>query len=118
MQFDIGRQVAVFVAGLDNIRIERTLGEEFGVFDFGSLGFESLDEFGADDFAFFLRVGDAGQLGQELSGPVHDAQVDMEMAAEHRLDTLPFIFTQQAVIHKYTNQLIANGFVQQGRSDG
>jgi hypothetical protein len=79
------------------------------------LGLERLDEFGADDLAFFLRVGHAGQFLQKLFGPIHHVQVDMEMPAEHRLDALPLVLAKQAVIDKDADKLIADGLVQQRR---
>ena len=70
----IGRQTADVVvrlddraaldrAGLDDVRINRALGEEFYVFKL--LGFvgEAVDEFAADELALRLRIGNACQLG-------------------------------------------------------
>jgi len=90
--------VAVPGAGFDDVGVECALGEEFGVWDFGGLGFEGLDEFCTDDFALLLRVGNAGEFFEELLRPVHYPQVEMKVVAESGYHFITFAFSQQAVI--------------------
>ena len=66
VQLYIGGGIAVFGARFDYVGVESTLGEEFSVGDFFSFGFEGFYEFGADDFAFFLGVGNASESSEEL----------------------------------------------------
>ena len=114
VQFYIRGGVAVLGAGLDDVGVEGSLGEEFGVLDFGRLGFEGGDEFCADDFSFLLRVGNACKFREELFRPVNDAQVDVEVVAEGGDDLLAFVFAKQAVIDEYADELVAYGLVEQG----
>ena len=53
-------------AAFDHVGVERALGQKLGVLDFAGFGGEALDERVADAAALFLRVGDAGERGQEL----------------------------------------------------
>ena len=55
-------------AAFDHVGVERALGQELGVFDFAGLGGEAFDERVADDAAFFLRIGNAGER-RSGSGP-------------------------------------------------
>jgi hypothetical protein len=52
----------------------------------GDGALEYLDELVADDLALALGVGDALELAEEVSRGVDDAEVDLELAAEHLLD--------------------------------
>jgi hypothetical protein len=113
VELDTCGGISVLVAGFDDVGIEGALGEESGVGYFPSLGFEGLDEFVADYFAFLLRVGDAGELFEELLRPIDDAEVHVKMIAECRNDALPFIFSEQAVIDEDTDELIAYSFVNE-----
>ena len=74
----VGRQPADVVVGLDllgglglrggrldDVRVERALGQEVDPPELGGLLLEDPDELVADDLALLLRVLDAGQAGQE-----------------------------------------------------
>ena len=113
VELDICGGIAVFRAGFDDVGIEGALGEESGVGYFPGLGFECFDEFVADYFAFLLRVGDAGELFEELLGPVNDAEVHVKVIAECRNDALAFVLSEQAVIDKDTDELVAYGLMNQ-----
>ncbi len=82
------------------------------------LGFEDLDELGADDLPFLLRVGDARQACEELLRPIDDAQVHVEVVAEGGDDALPLVPAEQAVVHEDADELLADGLVQQRGDDG
>ncbi len=118
MELDVGGGIAVLVAGLDDVRVERALGEEFGVGDLAGLRFEGLDELGADDLTLLLRVGHAGEGREELAGPIDDAQVNVEVIPEGRDDALPLIAAEQAVIDEDADELVADGLVEQRGDDG
>src|SRR5699024_3016306 len=77
-------------AGFDDIGIQGPLDEEGDLLarallglehEVGGGGLEGADEFAADDLAFGLRVGDPGQLGQELLARVHGDQGGARSAA-------------------------------------
>ncbi len=61
VQLDRGGGAVLSGAAFDDVGVERALGEEFGVFDLRRFVGEAIDERVADDAAFFLRVGDAGE---------------------------------------------------------
>ena len=44
--------------------------------ELGSFVVEDGDEFGADDFALLLRIGDAGESGEETLGGIHGNEVE------------------------------------------
>ena len=74
VELDVGGGLAaggVAVAGFDDIRVEGSLGEEAGVLDLAGFGFEDVDESFADDFAFFLGVGDALEAAVRKSAMRH-----------------------------------------------
>ena len=79
---------------------------------------EDLDELMADDLALALGVGDALELTEEGLRSVDDAEVDLELAAEHLLDLGAFVETEQAVVDEDAGQLLANGALDEGRGHG
>ena len=93
---------------LDHVRIERALGQELRVRGLLRLALEDVDELVADDLAFLLRVGHAGQLVEEPVDGVSHAQVELEMVAERGLDQLRLVFAEQAVVHEDADQLVAD----------
>ena len=125
----IGRQTADVVvrlddraaldrAGLDDVRINRALGEEFYVFKLLSFVGEAVDEFAADELTLRLRIGNACQLGQEALACVHDDQIHRELLGEDLADGLGFILAHEAVIHVDAGQPLADGAGNQRRRDG
>ena len=86
--------------------------------DLGDGAFEDLDELVADDLALTLGVGDALELAQEDLGGVDDAEVDLELAAEHLLHLGAFVEAQQAVVDEDAGQLLADGALDEGGRDG
>ena len=77
--------------------------------------FEDLDEGVADDLAFLLGLGHAGQAAQEQVRGIDGVEADVEMIAKGRLHLLPLAFAQQAVVDEDTGELVAQGLVQQHR---
>ena len=107
---------------LDDIWVERSLGEELEIGAFSSgefLGslFENANELCADDFAFTLWRSDSAQFGEEASGGVNRLEADLEIVAEETLDGGGFIGAEEAIIDEDTGELVANCAVEQSRSD-
>src|SRR5699024_45239 len=106
-------------AGLDDIGVQGALDEEGDLLalvlglehEVGGGGLEGADELAADDLALLLRVGDPGQLGQELLARVHGDQADADRGDVVLLDLGPFVLTQQAVVDEDAGELIADGLV-------
>ena len=82
------------------------------------LALEDVDEAVSDACAFFLRVGDALEVAQEIVHGIDDAQVEIEMALEGFLDQVTFALAQQAVVDEDAGQLFSDGVAEHGRDDG
>src|SRR5205085_11186619 len=121
LQFHAGRQAADIVMRLDrdggaaarayrldHIGVERALREELDIADLVRLFVEDVDEGGADRFALFFGVGDAGELFEEQLARVAMDQRNVVMAAEEADDLLGLARPQQARIDKDAGQLIAD----------
>ncbi len=103
---------------LDDVGIERALGQEFGAADFCRLGLEHLDEEPADGLALRLRVGDARERVEELLRGIHVDERDVVVVAEQRHDLLGLVQPHQAVIDEDAGELVADRLVDQHRRDG
>ncbi len=101
--------------GLDHIGVDGALGQPVDVADLGGFLVEHIDKGVADNLALFLRIGDALQLAQEHHLRIRPDHFHAHVAGEHVHHLLTFILAQQAVVDKYTGQLVADGPVQQGR---
>ena len=115
MAFDRHRWPAGERYGLNHIGIERALRKEIRTADFLGLFFKDIDEFTADKLALFLWVGHTRKASHKAFLGIDHDQRDVIMVAEQAFDLLTFVQTQQAMIDKYTGQLLANGFVDQDR---
>ncbi len=69
-------------AAFDDVGVERALGEKLGVCDLQRFGGEAFDERVADDAAFFLRVGDAGEAAEKPAFGFHHVQIGFEVVGE------------------------------------
>ena len=125
VEFDAGAGACVAVAALDDVGVEGALCEELDgagaasvVDDLCGVLVEDLDEAVADAFAFFLRVGDAGEVAEEGVLFVGGAEVDVEVVAEGVLDELALVEAEEAVVNKDAGELRADGLVQQRGNDG
>src|SRR4030095_13144539 len=117
VELDVRRRAGVAVAALDDVGVERALGEEGGAVDGFGLAAEGLDEFLANDLALLLRVGDAAQLAEEQLAGVVGAEVDAEVVAESALDQLALVLAQQPVVDEDADELLADRLVEQRRDD-
>ena len=79
---------------------------------------EDADEFGADDLALLLGVGDAGELAEEAVGGVDVDEVGAELLAEDADDLLGLALAEEAVVDVDTGELLADGADEEGRDDG
>ncbi len=70
VRLDRDRRAAGERHALDHVGIERALRQEFRAADLLRLRLEHVDEQLADDLALCLRIGDAGERGEEMS-PTH-----------------------------------------------
>ncbi len=108
-------------AGLDDVGIESALDkpvDSAGFFgDAGGFVVEDSDEFCADDFAFLLGLGDAGEFGEEALAGVDGDDVEAEFVAEILLHALKLVFAQHAVVDEDAGELRADGFVDQDGGD-
>ncbi len=98
---------------LDHVRVDGALGEKLDVVQLAGLGIEHVDEGAADDLALLLRVGFAGQVGEELVFGVGANHLDAHVLGEHGHHLLAFVQAQQAVVDEHAGQLVADGLVQQ-----
>ena len=101
----------------DDIRIQRSLHQKIDRTDAVRFVFEDADEFIADEFAFLLRIGDAGQHVQETLGCIDAAHVQMQIVAKHRQYFFVLVLSQQSGIDEDADQAIADGTRHQSRRD-
>jgi hypothetical protein len=89
-----------------------------GPADLLRLLFEHVDEEPPDGLALHLGVGDALQLADEQVLGLHVNEGDVVVVAKQRHDLLGLVRPHQAVIDEHAGELLADGFVDQHRSDG
>ena len=70
--------------------------------------FEYADKLLANDFSLALRVSYASQLAQKSLFSVNIDEFNLKMILESPTHLLGLIESQQAVVHKYTRELIAD----------
>jgi 3-deoxy-D-manno-octulosonate 8-phosphate phosphatase KdsC-like HAD superfamily phosphatase len=94
---------------LDNIRVQSTLKEPLNLSTLSSsilellvqtlgLLLEHLNEGVSDDLALLLGIGDALELAEEELGSVDDGEVDAEVLAEHLVDLLGLVETEDSIV--------------------
>ena len=88
--------------------------EEIHGTDFLCLFLEDTDKFLTDDFTFLLRLGDTGKflIITFLGVDTDKVQLVVAIGTEDLFHFVSFILPQQAVIHKHTGQLVADGLRQ------
>src|SRR5438105_6368284 len=94
---------------LDNIRVERALGQEVDSTEDARLLGEDADELGANDASFFLGIGHTAQRAEKSVDGVDVHQAHPKMPLEGIDHTLRLTAPQEAVIDEDAGQLIANG---------
>ncbi len=104
--------------GLDDVGIERALGEEVHLLDLPGFLVEDLDEGVADDLALSFGILDALQAGEEALRGVHDGEVEIEIVDEQPAHLLDLALAQQAVVDEDAVQVPAYGPVQEHGDHG
>ena len=130
LEVDAVRQAANIVVALDDgglaeaalndIGIDRPLHEEIDLADLLRFGFKDTDEFLADDLALLLRLGHALELFIEtlLGVDADKVQVVRAFRAEHGLDLVALVLSEEAMIDEDARQLLADRLREQDRRHG
>ncbi len=98
---------------LDDVGVERALGEEVDVAEAQGLGLEDGNELAADDPPLLLGVDHSAQRLQEPIGGVDVADVHVEVAVHYGQHALRFFLAQQAVVDEHARQLVPDGAVDE-----
>src|SRR5436190_12115175 len=115
MALDHRRWIAADRHRLDDVRVERSLGQEFGFADaFGGF-LKNFNESFADYFALLFRVGDAFEPAQEKFGGILITQFNFEMTAENLPHHARLAPAEHTVVYENASELAANRFVEQRR---
>ncbi len=103
---------------LDDVGIERALGQEVDLADLGRLLLEHPDELVADDPALLLRVDYLLEPRQEAVASVDHHQVHAQVVCKGLAQELRFALAHQAVVDVDARQLVADGAVDERRGNG
>ena len=97
-------------AALYHIRINSSLRQEVYGADLLCLFLKHTDEFLADNLTLLLRLCHTGQLAiiSFLCIDTDKIQVKIPFRSEDCLYFVPFIFSEEAMINKYTGQLLSD----------
>ena len=108
---------AVRRGGFHHVRVNGALDEELGLACARSLLFKGRNELRPHDAAFFLRLSNTAQGGEEMITCVHADERNTELLLHHCFHRIGFTQPQQTGVDKYRAQVIPNGVVHQGCSD-
>ena len=116
------------VQALDAVGIDGALGKPAdctlltshgrrGIDDGFCLGIKHLDKVAANNLALLFRVGDAGEIGEELGTGIdtHDIETKALIVVHHLTE---LILAQHAVVDKDTRQAGADGTMEQHGGNG
>src|SRR5881396_617606 len=95
--------------GLDDVRVERPLGEEGGVGDLPGLLLEHLDEGDADGAPLALGVLDVVQVLEETGRGIDVAHVELHGVAEDPQHLLGLAGAQEAIVDEDAGEPLADG---------
>ena len=101
----------------DHIRVDRTLRQEAGIFKLCSFFFKDIDKQLTDNLAFVFRITNTIECVEKAFFRIHSDDIDPHIVSEGLHDLIAFVQTQQAIVNKYTSQLLADSAVQQRRDD-
>ena len=123
LELQIVRQAADIVMGFnadafENIGIDGSLGQESDIVLLAGFFFKNTDKLGTDDFAFLLRIADAGELVQETVDRIDIDQICFHLVAEDFDDLFGLAFAEKTVIHMNGDQLLPDGADQERGHDG
>ena len=115
MGLDDVRFPGLGAGGLDDVRIDRALGEPLHAGQLAGLLVEDLDEHSADDFPFFLRIGLAGQRGEKPPLGVDADDLHAHVLGEGCHDLIALPETKQSMVDEHTDELRTDRAVQERR---
>ena len=105
------------VEALYTVGIDGALCKPFGSLYLLGFGIEHLYEVAAYDFAFLLRIGHSGQVGEELLAGIHTHHIQAKaLIVVHHIAEL--VFAQHAVVYEDAGEPVADGSVQQHGGHG
>ena len=104
------------VERLDAVGVDGTLCQPTGIGNLLGLSIKHFDKVATDNLTLLLRIGDSGQIGEELLAGIDTNDIQTQTAVVvHHLGEL--VLTQHAMIDEDTGEAVANGAVQQYGSD-
>ena len=111
---------AVLVSGvgrLDDVGIQRALGQEVDAAELARLLLEHPDELVADDASLLLRVLDAGEPREEALPRVDHHEAHPQVGLEGLAQQLRFLLAHEPVVHVDAREPVADRAVHQRRRD-
>ena len=111
-----GRRRPLERDALDDVGVERPLGQELHVAQLPRLALEHADEHLADSLPLGLGVGDAAQRVQKIPARVRVHEVEPPAEGLHHLCGL--VLAEQAVVHEDAGEPLAYRFLDEHRRDG
>src|SRR5579859_1722748 len=112
------RLLGLGARGLDDVGIDRALGEPFGIPDLAGFALEDVHKMLADDLALLLGIGDTFQGMQKLAGGVDVDHLHAHVLGKRIHHLRRFIETQEAVVNKDAGELVADRTVDERSRDG
>src|SRR5437899_386614 len=105
MDLDVRGWAVARGAAFNDVRVERTLGEEMSVFNSLGLVLEDVDKYMADDAPLFLRIGNRLERFQETFAGVDHVQVGAEVILEGAAHRFRLAHAEQSIVHKDARHL-------------
>ena len=99
--------------GFDNVGVERTLCQVFGILHLLGFFVKDFHEFLANDLPLLFWIRNTLQLAQEAISGINLDDLDAQVAAQGVHYLISLVLAQQAVINKDAGQLVANCLVDQ-----
>ena len=115
---DLVRVVRVVRGRLDDVGVERPLGEEVDRPQPRRLLLEDADEGRADPAALLLGVDHPGERVEKLVGGVDVDEVDVALGAHDVDDPVALAAPEQPVVDEDAGQLVTDGAMHERRRDG
>ncbi|MEY2794486.1 MAG: hypothetical protein RIR10_202, partial [Planctomycetota bacterium] len=117
VQLDVRTRSRVSMTGFDHVGVERSLRQELHIARNRLRRlFEDVDESVTDAPPLLLRLNDALEITEELTARIDNAQIDVEVITEGRLDKITLILPEQTVVDENAHQLFANRFREERRN--
>ena len=105
-------------AGLDDVGVDRALGEPLGGRELGGFFLEDLDEDAADDLALLFRIGDTGEFVHEAVDGIDDDELEAHVLFERFTDLFALVLAKEAVVDEDAGELLADGAVDERGGHG